>query len=254
MNIVQVRNVKLGSGIPKICVPLVGKTDDELISEIEKLKDINFDLVEWRIDFYEEDININKIADVSKSIREKLGDIPVLATFRTAKEGGEKSITNDKYIELYKCLSESKYVDLIDVELFSGDSVVKKIVDNAHENNIKVIISNHDFNKTPSKDEIIKRLIKMQELNADIPKIAVMPESSGDVLTLLNATNEMVCNYAKCPIITMSMSGLGVISRISGEIFGSCLTFGAAKKASAPGQIGASKLSDILNELHNNIL
>ena len=61
MNIVQVRNIKLGSGIPKICVPLVGKTDNELINEISKLKNINFDLVEWRIDFYEDPLNINKI-------------------------------------------------------------------------------------------------------------------------------------------------------------------------------------------------
>ena len=36
MNIVQVRNIKLGSGIPKICVPLVGKTDNELIKEIKQ--------------------------------------------------------------------------------------------------------------------------------------------------------------------------------------------------------------------------
>ena len=253
MNIVQVRNIKLGSGIPKICVPLVGKTDNELIKEINKLKNINFDLVEWRIDFYEDALNINKINNVSKKIRELLCNIPILATFRTSKEGGEKSITNDEYIELYKKLCKSKYIDLIDVELFSGDNVVTEIVNNAHENNIKVIMSNHDFKKTPSKDEIIKRLIKMQELNADILKIAVMTESSVDVLTLLNATNEMITKYAKCPIITMSMSGLGVISRISGEIFGSCLTFGAAENASAPGQINVVKLKNILEELHNNI-
>lgn len=253
MNIVEVRNVKLGSGIPKICVPLVGKNDDELTNEIKKLKDIEFDLVEWRIDFYEEILNINKLINVSKNIRELLGDVPILATFRTAKEGGEKNITNGEYIELYKKLCENKYIDLIDVELFTGDNIVKEVIDNAHRNNIKVIMSNHDFNKTPSKDEILKRLLKMQELNADIPKIAVMPQSSEDVLSLLNATNEMVTKYAKSPIITMSMSGLGVISRISGEIFGSCLTFGAAQKASAPGQINAVKLKDILDEIYNNI-
>ena len=83
LNIVQVRNIKLGSGIPKICVPLVGKTDNELINEISKLKNINFDLVEWRIDFYEDPLNINKINNLSKKIRELLGDIPILATFRT---------------------------------------------------------------------------------------------------------------------------------------------------------------------------
>ena len=122
-----------------------------------------------------------------------------------------------------------------------------------YKNNIKVIISNHDFNKTPNKEEIIERLCKMQELNADLPKIAVMPKTPSDVLILLSATNEMVTKYADRPIITMSMAGDGLISRISGEVFGSALTFGSAKKASAPGQIPVSELSNILNVIHTNL-
>ncbi len=72
----------------------------------------------------------------------------------------------------------------------------------------------------------------MQDMGADIPKIAVMPQSKRDVLTLLCATEEMVTDYADRPIITMSMAGTGVISRLCGEVFGSSMTFGAAKKAS----------------------
>ena len=92
-------------------------------------------------------------------------------------------------------------------------------------------MSNHDFFKTPSKEEIISRLCAMQEKGADIPKIAVMPQSKKDVLTLLSATNEMVEEHANRPIITMSMAATGVISRLAGEVFGSCLTFGAAQKS-----------------------
>lgn len=47
----------------------------------------------------------------------------------------------------------------------------------------------------------------MQELDADIPKIAVMPQNKKDVLTLLSATEEMASEYADRPIITMSMAG-----------------------------------------------
>ena len=90
------------------------------------------------------------------------------------------------------------------------------------------------------------RLRKMQDMNADIPKIAVMPQNKKDVLTLLAATEEMTTNYADRPIITMSMAGTGVISRLCGEVFGSSMTFGAAKKASAPGQMGVNDLSTVL--------
>ena len=92
----------------------------------------------------------------------------------------------------------------------------------------------------------------MQDLGADLPKIAVMPNSAKDVLTLLCATDEMVTEHAKRPIITMSMGGTGLVSRISGETFGSALTFGAAKKASAPGQIAVQDLYEVLNLIHKS--
>ena len=92
----------------------------------------------------------------------------------------------------------------------------------------------------------------MQELGADIPKIAVMPTCRRDVLTLLCATEEMYTEHADRPIITMSMAGTGLISRLCGEVFGSALTFGAAKKASAPGQAAVNDLNNMLQVLHEN--
>ncbi len=111
-------------------------------------------------------------------------------------------------------------------------------------------MSNHDFHKTPAAEEIVQRLRKMQELDADIPKIALMPQCKTDVLTLLSATLEMHERYADRPIITMSMAKNGVISRLAGEVFGSAATFGAVKKASAPGQIAVTDLRTVLTILH----
>ena len=93
----------------------------------------------------------------------------------------------------------------------------------------------------------------MQELGADIPKIAVMPTCRRDVLTLLCATEEMYTEHADRPIITMSMSGTGEISRLCGEVFGSALTFGAVGKVSAPGQMGIEDLTTVLGLLHKSL-
>ena len=82
----------------------------------------------------------------------------------------------------------------------------------------------------------------MQELGADIPKIAVMPQNKQDVLTLLAATEEMNRNHADRPIITMSMAGTGVVSRLCGEVFGSALTFGC-KESVCPRADGCGRLS-----------
>ena len=84
-----------------------------------------------------------------------------------------------------------------------------------------------------------------------MPKIAVMPHSAEDVLTLLAATNEFTEKYADRPVISMSMGWLGSISRIAGEFFGSALTVGASKHVSAPGQLSVNDVNYILKVLHN---
>ena len=253
MTPVVVRNVTIGEGRPKICVPIVGTTKEAIIKEASTFSSIPVDVVYWRVDWFDDVFNTEKVIETAKELRNTLGDTPILFTFRTSKEGGEKSIDADTYAALNIAAAKSGYIDLIDVEAFTGDEIVTHIIEEAHNCNVKVVASNHDFDKTPSKDEIVKRLCKMQDLGADIPKIAVMPQCKQDVLTLLSAALEMSKNHADRPIITMSMAGTGVASRLVGECFGSALTFGAASKASAPGQIGVKELHHVLEIVHKSI-
>lgn len=253
MNTVTVRNIEIGVGIPKICVPIVGTDIDSIIEEARAIASLPADLVEWRVDWFEGSCDSSQVIQALKSLREVLGDMPLLFTFRTSAEGGEKSITPDDYCALNKLAAESGYVDLVDVEAFIGDAVAAEIIECAHASGVKVVASNHDFAKTPSREEIVSRLVKMQELGADIPKIAVMPNSKSDVLELLAATEEMNSRHSDTPVITMSMGSMGVISRLAGEAFGSALTFGAAKKASAPGQMNVQDLREVLEKIHKSM-
>jgi 3-dehydroquinate dehydratase I len=253
MNTVKVKNLIIGQGMPKICVPIVGKTKQQIVTEASSLSNTHVDVVEWRVDWFDHAEDIEKIKEVLKDLVAALNNIPLLFTFRTQKEGGEREINSEAYAKLNKAVAESGLVDLIDVEVFAGDEIVREILESAHANGAKVIVSNHDFNKTPSKEEIIYRLRRMQDLGADIAKIAVMPKCKLDVLELLEATVIMSEKYADIPIITMSMSSMGVMSRLAGEVFGSALTFGMAKKASAPGQVGVEDLYGVLQLIHNSM-
>ena len=253
MKTVQVRNITIGEGRPKICVPIVGQTKEDILLEAGTFERIPVDVVEWRVDWFEEVNHYESVENAAKQLRDILGETPILFTFRTAKEGGERAIEPDEYVELNEKIAKSGYVDLVDVEAFIGDTYVEKVVKTSHECGVKVIASNHDFRKTPPKAELISRMRKMQELGADIPKIAVMPQSTEDVLTLLSATEEMRRCYADRPVITMSMAGTGVVSRMCGEVFGSALTFGAAGKVSAPGQIDVEELRTVLGIIHKSL-
>ena len=253
MNTCKIRNIVLGEGTPKVCVPIVEKTKEEIIDSAKKINEVGADIVEFRVDWFNDIFDFGKTEEVLKELREALGETPILFTFRTSKEGGEKAIEADKYVELNINAAKTGLVDAVDVEAFTGDEYVKAVVEAAHANGVKVVGSNHDFDKTPEKYDIVGRLRKMQELGVDVPKIAVMPQNKKDVITLLAATEEMYTNYADRPIITMSMAGTGAISRLSGEVFGSALTFGAVGKVSAPGQINVEDLKTVLNIVHTSL-
>lgn len=250
MNTVKVRNLELGAGIPAICIPNVGKTKDEILSLAREYKEMHMDLMEWRADWFEGAEDIPGVIEVIEELRDILSDTPLLFTFRTLREGGARKIAAEAYASLIRSAAATGLTDLIDVEIFTGDAVAADLIAYIHENHTKVVASNHDFDKTPPQSDIVYRLRKMQDMGADIAKIAVMPQSRKDVLTLLAATEEMVSRYADRPVITMSMSGLGSISRFSCETFGSCLTFAAGSEASAPGQIKTDELYHILQSVH----
>lgn len=250
---VKVRDVVIGEGRPKICVSMIGQTLVQLLEEALFLKTLELDVIEWRVDFYEDVDKIEKVIETLKEIRKNISNIPLVFTFRSAKEGGEKELESKDYFALNKAVSETGLVDIIDLELFNDEGDIKETIAFAHQHQVAVIISNHDFSKTPSKEEIVSRLKKAQDLGGDLPKIALMPTSISDVITVLDATNTMKENYADRPIITMSMAGKGSVSRLAGEIFGSALTFGAAKQASAPGQIPVADLKKVLEIIHNSL-
>lgn len=231
---------------PLICIPVVAEDEDGINKNIEEIKKSYFDIIEFRIDYLKEYFDINKIKKYARIIKENL-NASVILTFRTKMEGGEKEITPSEYEKLLKNLMDEKVdADIIDVEAKIDEDVVKNLIDFAHANGYKIILSNHNFAKTPAENEIISLMHYMDDLGGDIIKTAYMPNDFDDVLRVMSCTKK-ACDEIDKPIVSMSMSELGMISRINGELFGSYITFGSVMKASAPGQVDALKLKSILD-------
>ena len=66
MKPVIVRNVSIGEGMPKICVPIVGKTEDEILQAAKEIVNVPADLVEWRADWYESVFEMQKYSQELK--------------------------------------------------------------------------------------------------------------------------------------------------------------------------------------------
>lgn len=246
MKTVVIRGVEIGAGQPKIAASITGAERGAVLEQAQALRALPVDIAEWRMDCFAAP---EEIIPCLAALREALGPMPLLATYRTRREGGAGGAPLDAYLALNEAVLAAGGADLLDVELFSGEETASRLIAAAHKKGTAVILSSHDFEQTPEKDEMLRRLRRMQDLGADILKLAVMPRTRRDVLALLDVTEEMSAQYARRPLITMSMGPLGTLTRVCGGVFGSAVTFGAAETASAPGQLDAAVLDQMLAHL-----
>lgn len=234
----------LGQGRPKICVPITAPLLDQLEEEAKLAAQLPADLYEFRIDHYREDV------PQALKCLSRLLPHPILLTLRTKSQGGELELTHEEYERWLMDLIEAggKGFKLIDIEISCGETAVRRLVSAAHKHGLIAVISHHDFQHTPRQSEMLALLRQMKSLGADLPKLAVMPSTAEDVLALMAAT--LIASREIGPIATMSMGQLGKVSRLCGELTGSAMTFAAGARPSAPGQLPAELMLEILNNLN----
>ncbi len=202
--------------------------------------------------------------------------LPILLTVRTGFEGGQVEITEDDYAEVVRALiagvadveaeagasagtavpaasgdlgtvdSDAPVAVAVDVEIDRAES--GSLIASAREAGVPVVASHHDFESTDSAERLLKTFAAMSEAGADVAKMAMMPQTPADVLRLLEATAAADASLP-VPVLGIAMGLLGRTSRIMGADFGSCATFAQIGRASAPGQIEASVLAEILDRV-----
>ncbi len=265
---IQVGEVTIGSGRPKICASITETTRKAIIAAADILMQRSIDIVEWRIDFYEEVDRWDEVKETLQRLKMSLAGKPLLVTFRTSAEGGNRDISIEEYKTLLTQIANSRCAQMVDVEVFKEISYEERIKAQSNsqaqeklgefmnwieelQSKVVVVGSYHNFGETPCDDELYTRLDMIAETGVDIPKMAVMPQNKMDVLRLMMVTLEESEKLNK-PLITMSMGKIGSVSRAMGEAFGSAVTFGSAGQASAPGQIAVARLDQVLDIVHQN--
>lgn len=242
----------IGKGKPLVCVPVVEQTKEKIIEEAGRLAERGTDMIEWRVDAFDEVNSLNAIREVLEELKAVIGDSILIYTFRSKSQGGLCQLPSDEIYDIHQVGAESDVADLIDVEYFESQKPQKEIM-KLKQMGAHVIASHHDFQQTPPRNIMWMLMNQIRESGADVVKLAVMPQSMQDVLNLLEETSHFHQEFPDHPLITMSMGPKGCISRISGEFFGSCVTFGAGEKASAPGQLPVDELETMLGILHKSV-
>ena len=201
----------------------------------EDLLDLRYaDLAEIRMDFFQGsyDALINEFHEAVKIAKDEVKRI--IATNRSRAEGG--FFSGNEAERIATLLDVIELVDYVDIELKTPEKYLKKILKKAKENDVKVIVSYHDFEKTPIKEEI-KNIFEKETKIGDIGKVAFKVNKPEDILAIYSALVEM----RKKQVIGIPMGN--PLARILSGIFGSSIIYSGNL---APGQLAAKDTKEML--------
>ncbi len=244
---IDLRGKILGGKDVLTCVPLLPRNRKEMMEILPEIVREKPDILEWRVDFYEEADNPVEIGDVLQEMAIFRKEIPLIFTFRHVREGGAKSFSSQARLSTIQAAVESGEVDLVDIELDNDPVFLQRIKSMMKKRHIPLILSFHDFHKTPDEERILEKFKEERRMGADVLKIAVMPNSFEDVLMLMKATLNARKELPDQPMIAISMGKWGKISRMISGLYGSDMTFVQGNEASAPGQIPLKIFKEVQN-------
>lgn len=265
------RGAHLGGQRPAVAVATTGRTPAEAVAQAEAACAAGADVVELRLDLLEAATGAGPVlgAEAGRRLAGRVWPavqrvaaavaptrLALLATVRTAAEGGGVETDDEAYRALLTAVVEAcgqdeaarQAVTALDVELARG-CVSEMVALRGPSSGIDVLASAHFFTSTPTSDEIVSLLERMEEQGAQVAKVAVMPACEDDVARLLRAA-VLARGRLQVPVVAIAMGRGGAVSRLAGGVFGSALTFATAgAAASAPGQLPVAQVRSALEGL-----
>ncbi|KAH9552617.1 hypothetical protein CY35_09G075800 [Sphagnum magellanicum] len=219
-----------------ICAPLVARSVSQMLTQMQEAKANGADVVESRVDHIP---GFNAAKDLPVLLNART--LPMIVTARAKWEGGVyegEETERQKLLQLAVKLG----ADYVDIELQVARDFIATLKQNKIVSETKVIVSNHNWEVTPSLQEIGELVARIQSTGADIVKFATTATNITDVSRVLH-----LLAHSQVPTIALVMGPKGVIGRILCPKYGGYLTFGALSKGqeSAPGQPTLADLSHV---------
>jgi len=240
-----------------ISLPIKYASIKEVRFIIEKAIKSKPDLIELRFD-YISDIKILSMDFLRDILNIIHPHAAVIFTLRDSFEGGQLKIHQKERFKFLKMFIETK-PDYLDIEMNTDKNILDDIINLALQNEVKIIFSYHNFNKTMTFDESIQLVQNFNEkltqelslnskiLEDNIYKVIFTAQNFEDNLIPLKLCKKLSNSNQK--IISFCMGPLGIFSRINCIFAGSFFTYASLEEKTAPGQLNISKMREIYNLL-----
>jgi 3-dehydroquinate dehydratase I len=182
-------------------------------------------------DFFE--LRLDCLCDIASQLERKISKLtaPVIITARDPREGGANNLSLNKRRELL--LRFLPHAKCLDVELGSARAL-KPLLAKAGKRNVRVILSFHDFESTPSSRSLRAKAARAKTLGANIFKVATLTNKPADLARLAGFLSD---GDVDLPVSAMGLGKLGAISRLLLARCGSVLNYGSLQQTLVEGQL-----------------
>jgi 3-dehydroquinate dehydratase type I len=220
-----------------ICVSVLTKNNNVALRRIKRAFSVA-DAVELRIDQM-------KAPDLPFLIGARRGKL--IVTNRRKEEGGFFEGNERSRVNLLK-EAVALGADCVDIEESTAKALIGELVEAVRVNGgiTEIMVSNHDFNGTPSWKTLLERLDTCRALGADVVKIVTYANTLEDNLRVLQLIPRALGKGQR--IVAFCMGPKGRVSRIVAPAFGSTLSYVSLRKGTetAPGQLTVSEMKEAL--------
>jgi 3-dehydroquinate dehydratase type I len=217
---------------PWICVSVQSRTTSQTLEDIKRIEDA--DLIEIRLDYREEPLDLAKIVEASK--------IPLIGTNRRPDQGGKAQEEESNRVQL---LREAVEAGFMYIDLASTTENLSTVVKELHGMGAKVIASYHDFENPLSYMQLEEKYWELIKTESDIIKIIGWANGVVDNIPYLAFNKKHPRN------LFFGMGEAGVTSRIMAPLSGALYTYASLEdgKELAPGQVPLSRLREIYRSI-----
>jgi len=168
---------------------------------------------------------------------------PVIITARDPREGGANNLSQkERHDLLLRFLPRAKYVD---VELRSARAF-KSLLAHARKQNVRRILSLHDFKSTPSARTLRAKASLAKMHGADIFKIATRTDTPAQLTRLIDFVTDKGVDF---PVSAMGIGKLGALSRVILAQLGSVLIYTSMGRPNVEGQLSIRQSPSALSAL-----
>lgn len=248
MKPLKLKKLHLGMGVPKICVSITESDPLAIVAFAGQILTTSADIVEWRLDYFDEINDSEKIRETANLLHNILGDLPLIVSLRNPSEGGHQTVSDAAYQQLISQLITSHTANAVEINWSRPAPIRQQLANLARVNQVLTLGSYYSIQNTPDYDHLVQILTHLVREQTNFLKLTTMPQNDQDVLNLMSA-NLTVSEKIDQPISTIALGPKGTATRIAGHTFHSVMTYADLKRSSVPGHLSVEETRQFLNAM-----